>query len=313
MHRKIQLQRGLLCRFACSIACTGILVATMAATSYAQNLATYSFPDSGTDGDTAGQQGITQPANAIFSSFTRTGVAFNTAGGAFNNRSWPINGGSADPNFYVGFTITANTGYTLDLTDISFRTQRSNTGPATGEVRVSTDNFATFQSFTYSPPTAINSSAWDFSDITSAAAGTVAFRFYGYGGGNVAGTLRFDDVALQGAVNPVTVGPGFLPGDVNQDGHVDTADVVAMTTAFTDLSAYRAANPNLTDDNVLTIFDVNNDGMYNNGDMQGLLDKLLSGNGSVVGVPEPSTVVLGLLGSLGLAVWTRKRALGESA
>ena len=283
----------------------------MAATSYAQNLATYTFPDSGTDGDTAAQQGITQPANAIFSAFIRNGVGFNTAGGAFNNRSWPINGGAADPNFYVGFTITANAGYTLDLTDISFRTQRSNTGPTTGEVRVSTDNFATFQTFTYSPPTIINSSAWDFTDITSADAGTVAFRFYGYGGTNVAGTLRFDDVALQGTVN--AAGPGFLAGDVDQNGHVDTADVVAMGTAFTDLNAYRAAHPNLTDGNVLTIFDVNNDGVYDNGDMQGLLDKLLSGNGSVTTVPEPSTLVLGLLGSLGLAVWTRKRAQSELA
>jgi autotransporter-associated beta strand protein len=164
-------------------------------------LGTYTFPDNGVVGDSAAQEGITQPSNATFSAFNRTGVTFSSnTSTAFNSTSWSL---SDDTSKYVSFSVTADPGYQLDLTGINFSTQRSNTGPQTGYVEYSTDNFATFtKSPTYAPPTSLAPAPiWDFTDFSTGAGGTVTFRFFGFGGTNTAGTLRFDSVALSGSVS----------------------------------------------------------------------------------------------------------------
>ena len=43
----------------------------------------------------------------------------------------------------------------------------------------------------------------------------------------------------------LSVVPTYLLGDINRDGQVTVADVQALMVAFSDLNAYKAANPDL--------------------------------------------------------------------
>jgi probable HAF family extracellular repeat protein len=91
-----------------------------------------------------------------------------------------------------------------------------------------------------------------------------------------------------------------LLGDFNRDGHVNGADISTMLTALVDLNAYKTAN-GLSDPQLLSIGDVDTDGTITNADLQGLLNRIKSGSGSVDTLPEPSSLALGLVALC--AVW----------
>lgn len=91
----------------------------------------------------------------------------------------------------------------------------------------------------------------------------------------------------------------LLLGDVDQNQHVNASDIVAMENAFKNLSSYQTSH-GFDSADMSDIFDVNGDGQINNADLQGLETYLIGGHGSL-GVPEPSSVVLGLLGAISLA------------
>jgi Dockerin type I domain len=96
-----------------------------------------------------------------------------------------------------------------------------------------------------------------------------------------------------------------LLGDLNRDGHVNAADIVAMEQALTNSGNFKASH-GLNDPTVFeTVADVNNDGTVNNADLQGLLDLLKSGGGSANPVPEPSTLVM--LSMAGITLFRFKR------
>jgi autotransporter-associated beta strand protein len=91
----------------------------------------------------------------------------------------------------------------------------------------------------------------------------------------------------------------LLLGDVDRNQHVNAADIVAMENAFKNLSSYQTSH-GFDSADMSDIFDVNGDGQINNADLQALETYLIGGHGSL-GVPEPSSVVLGLLGAVSLA------------
>jgi hypothetical protein len=99
-------------------------------------------------------------------------------------------------------------------------------------------------------------------------------------------------------------GSTVAPGDVNLDLHVNASDVVALTSALTDPSGY-AASKGITTTQLSSIGNVNQDGSFNNGDLQALLDKLKTGGGTSSTVPEPNACFLAAL--VGGLLWKSRR------
>ena len=129
---------------------------------------------------------------------------------------------------YVEFSATANAGYRLNLTKLSFARSGSGTCPNQLEVRYSTDGFVTSTSMNNSLLTPTNSTTltWDFADFNTQVSGTITFRLYPYGteradlaGGAAAstGTFRIDDVTIYGTVvlPPPTVTTTTPPTVIN--------------------------------------------------------------------------------------------------
>ena len=99
-----------------------------------------------------------------------------------------------------------------------------------------------------------------------------------------------------------------IRGDFSRDGQVTAADIPAMLSALTDLNAYTSAR-SLSPAQLVVIGDFDNSGSVTNRDIQGLLNLLAnSGSGPLTAVPEPSTLVLALLGlSIGVVLIRRSR------
>ncbi len=106
----------------------------------------------------------------------------------------------------------------------------------------------------------------------------------------------------------------FLPGDVDRDGHVTATDLTAMLNALTDLTVYQATHgPGggaLTNQQLVQILDLTGDSNVTNADIQGLIDFLINGAGAgsdALAVPEPSTMLLMLMGGVLAIAFCRQR------
>ena len=83
----------------------------------------------------------------------------------------------------------------------------------------------------------------------------------------------------------------FTRGDFDLNGVANTADVPVMLQALTDLNAYQTSKM-LQSSDVLSIGDINTDGIVNNLDMQAFLNQLKNGSGGLASVPEPASWLL---------------------
>ena len=141
------------------------------------------------------------PENGSFGAFTRVNVLWNTGQNVFNSRAWHADD-TPDLTQYVGFYITPNTDFGLDLAYITFESRRSSSGPNNALVSLFLNGSAVAQeNYSFSPATSLTPYTFDFSDI--ARASSAEFRFYGYGAGGSAGTMQFDSVETFGAFAPV--------------------------------------------------------------------------------------------------------------
>jgi endonuclease I len=136
----------------------------------------------------------------------------------------------------------------------------------------------------------------------SSSAFNVGINTTATGGYSAAYTLTLaDDVTIAGALTQqltlnVSATIAYLRGDFNVDGQVTGADIPAMLKALTDLDGYEASK-SLTPIALLAIGDFSGDGMVSNFDLQPLLNLVAtSGSGSLAAVPEPSTILLAVLG-----------------
>jgi hypothetical protein len=85
-------------------------------------------------------------------------------------------------------------------------------------------------------------------------------------------------------------------GDFNRDGHVNAADIPVMEQALANSAAYEAQY-HVTSAELQEIGNINGSGQFNNAQVQALINLLQSGGGNLASVPEPSSLILLLLGT----------------
>ena len=196
----------------------------------------------------------TMVTNSVGASLTRSTVTCNNTANVFSSTT--INNTSSISNTsYIEFSATANNGYILNLTSVSFFRQGSNTAPNQIEVKYSTDGFSTSTTWGSAPitPTTGTIATWDFTDFSTANGGTVTFRIYPYGttscnlsGTSAAtGTFRVDDVTINGSVSS-DGGP-----NITQTGLLNTFISSAVTSPSAEQN-FTIAGTTLTNDIVIT-------------------------------------------------------------
>lgn len=194
---------------------------------------------------------------ATFGSFSATGTPANpNATGRFSFTDWAT-GATASSDVYTAHTGIINTAeyyqvtispvtpYTISLTDLTFKIQRSGTGVRTYAVRSSIDGFTTNLSGSINP---LNPNLsvqlgdifyWNFDVTTSGQDGStvtlgglnytnlsspVTFRFYGWNTEGIGGTFSIDNVTINGSsAAPATLMANFTADSVcNGDSTVFT-------------------------------------------------------------------------------------------
>jgi Secretion system C-terminal sorting domain len=115
---------------------------------------------------------------------------------------------------YYEFTITPNAGFGVNISEISFHIQRSNTGPTGWVLRGSTDNFVTainVATNTVAVPTVFASTQQTTGTITTNASlqsiSNITFRLYGIGASGTSGTMRIDNLTILGTITTTTSSP----------------------------------------------------------------------------------------------------------
>ncbi len=172
-------------------------------------LGTYTF----TGADPAGDLAVPTASGMTFGTLTRVGgLSQTTLNDVFSSSTYSKST-SIDTGQYISFVATADPGYKLLLTSLSFDYRRTDTstnnrGPQAGAVRSSFESYAAGSGTgsTFSPGTSSFATAtWNFTDHTTAVDGNAQFRIYGWnatspGSSPTTGTLQLDNITLQGDI-----------------------------------------------------------------------------------------------------------------
>ena len=182
--------------------------------------ATYDFAESPTDTELGALTGST---NLTISKFSTVGATYvSGTANRYANSDAPT--GTLDTNKYVQVTLTPSTGYTLTINSLTFRVQRSGTGPRDMAVRSSADNYTANLPATINPantalsiiPTNVIHYVNDISTGQNGATITptnitdvsspVTFRFYFFNAEVTTGTFSVDDVVINGTTKSIPLG-----------------------------------------------------------------------------------------------------------
>lgn len=143
----------------------------------------------------------TQPAYATFSEFSRQNVNYAPGIDYYNTKGW-------DPAFntakYIEFTISAKPGYSLTLTEISFKQYRTTEGPKSIQITHNGSGDFNTDFLTVTPASTLPAKdlIWNFPDFHTLEGGSVTFRIYGWEANKLTGAFRIDDVKLYGTMVP---------------------------------------------------------------------------------------------------------------
>ena len=181
--------------------------------------ATYDFVESPTSSDA----GTLTGTDYTVSTFSSTGVTYvSGTANRYANSGAPT--GALDTTKYIEVTLTPSTGYTMTVNSLTFRVQRSGTGPRDMVVRSSADNYTANLPATINPanaelsiiPTNVVHYVNDISTGQPGATitptnikfvtGPLKFRFYFFTSEATSGTFSVDDVVISGTTQTVSLG-----------------------------------------------------------------------------------------------------------
>jgi hypothetical protein len=158
----------------------------------------------------------------------------NSTTDAFSANDWSTGGTTA--NRYIEFSLTADPGFELNITGITFDERRSGTGPREFTVISSTDpSFVPNSVYGGSLDQAIpDDTEWRTQTFTETDNGATIyiFRIFGKQAEGSSGTWRFDNVSINGTVTPNPC----LTGEVNFDGLFASTSFSGQTTPTNDYS-----------------------------------------------------------------------------
>lgn len=175
--------------------------------------ATYDFVEApNLDNGTITGSGVT------ISAFSAAGLNSTSTSNRF---AWSGTTTASTPNLgkYFEVTVTPNSGNTISITSITFRSQRSGTGPRNYVVRASTDSYSANLPASISPANAEltvqgTNEFYFVNDIITGQGGNlvspttltnlstpVGLRFYFYSSEAEGGTFSVDDVVISGTVS----------------------------------------------------------------------------------------------------------------
>src|SRR6266404_5183928 len=166
---------------------------------------TYDFPGPGPNNGLATNQTNGQPPNATFSDYTRNGGLTGTGNSdVFGSKNWPT-AAALDPNVFTAFTITADPGFVLNLSQLTFDSLKNGaTAPLFAEVDLFLNGSATaYASFAWTPQNApMTSYIFNFTPVTSADNVTTAtFKFFAWNANDNTNEVQFGNVAIFGGID----------------------------------------------------------------------------------------------------------------
>ncbi len=143
-------------------------------------LATYAF--AGETGSQTQTVATTMATGVTADPIKRAATVTATSGAnSINSTNWST-AAQVDLTKFYTFSITPPSGCTMTISTIAIDVKSSGTGPATGALATSSDNFATFKSVSTGTPSTVTAS------VTSNA--MLEVRVYGYGASSTGGTMR---------------------------------------------------------------------------------------------------------------------------
>lgn len=182
------------------IALIGFAFATL--TGSAQAVTLFEIVSANTDTTGSIAQSVNSSVSGVTVYTRGSGIEFNS-GGTFNSKGWDDGTSAASAvaaGNFVTWGFTAASGKQFDLTDMSVRYDRSNTGPALGVIQLSVNGGSFVDVLTDND---INVNGEDILGVNLASFGNVTsatFRFVGWGATAAAGTFDFENaVTINGA------------------------------------------------------------------------------------------------------------------
>jgi hypothetical protein len=175
-----------------------------------------------------------------------TSASNNSGASGSYNAGVAANVGALDvgltTNAYFEFTMTPNTGYYFSLTNISFGSRSTGTGPVAYSIRSSANGYASDLALG-SLSNASNWAAYSTTglNLTSAVQTAVTFRIYGYNGTGSPGSgsinWRIDDLKLTGnviiAATPPTLTADATANTVDNNIDITFTEDATWTSAIT--------------------------------------------------------------------------------
>ena len=212
---------------------------------YGQEIASFSsLANSGCSGI------VSNDANVIANGICRgSGISVN-AGTTYNSRDWTT-AATLDANDYLEWSITPNTGFSIDLTTMDLTYDRSGQGPTEVDIQVDTGSGFTsiFTDASVSAGSEDNNGI-DLSSITGITT-TITFRLFAFNATSAAGTFDIEE-------NTATNKGIIINGSVNS--LFCTSPTVTWTSgAWSPISGPTINTPVVIADN----YDTNTDGSFN--------------------------------------------------